>query len=145
MKNKGFTLVELLAVIVILAIITAISSAGVSVVKDAINKSMWNSNIKLIERSAINYGEDNKNRLKNECIIGNEKKYNCLEVSVQYLINKHYIKTKETDGNNEKVLINKTINKVENENENYLNGYYVNQKKVLIYIEDNLVYAKYME
>ena len=43
MKKNGFTLVELLAVIVILAIVTSMASVGVSSLRKGINKSMWNS------------------------------------------------------------------------------------------------------
>lgn len=41
MKKNGFTLVELLAVVVILALITLMGTVGVSSLKDGINKSMW--------------------------------------------------------------------------------------------------------
>ena len=49
MKKNGFTLVELLAVIVILAVVTSMASVGVSSLRKGINKSMWNSTVELIE------------------------------------------------------------------------------------------------
>ena len=59
MKKNGFTLVELLAVIVILAIVTSMASVGVSSLRKGINKSMWNSTVELIENGAKNYCSDN--------------------------------------------------------------------------------------
>ena len=48
--------------------------------------------------------------------------------------------------NNEKikVLVNNTVIKSDNETENFKNGYYVNDGKVYIYIENDLCYAKYI-
>ena len=66
MKKNGFTLVELLAVIVILAIVTSMASVGVSSLRKGINKSMWNSTVELIETAAKRYGEDKKNIIINK-------------------------------------------------------------------------------
>ena len=65
MKKNGFTLVELLAVIVILAIVTSMASVGVSSLRKGINKSMWNSTVELIENGAKNYCSDKKTQIKN--------------------------------------------------------------------------------
>ncbi len=47
-SKKGFTLVELLAVIVILAIILAIAVPGISNIVDSSRKSAFESNVKMI-------------------------------------------------------------------------------------------------
>ena len=65
MKKNGFTLVELLAAIVILAIVTSMASVGVSSLRKGINKSMWNSTVELIENGAKNYCSDKKTQIKN--------------------------------------------------------------------------------
>lgn len=150
MKKNGFTLVELLAVVVILALITLMGTVGVSSLKDGINKSMWNSTVELIETAAKRYGEDKKNIIinKNEsCTINGVSHNPGYEVTVEDLISKKYIATKEyatKNGQEVKVLVNNTIEKSKNESDNFTNGYYVNNGKVCIYIEDNLSYAKYI-
>ncbi len=143
MKNKGFTLVELLAVITLMAIISLIGATGIVAVKNSIYENMWNSTVEYIETSAAKYGDDNKNRLKNECVVDGVTRYSCLNLSVQYLINKTYIKTKEVDNSNNKVLINKTISESDNDIENYNNKYYINNTCVYIYLENEVVYAFY--
>ena len=98
MKKNGFTLVELLAVVVILALITLMGTVGVSSLKDGINKSMWNSTVELIETAAKRYGEDKKNIIinKNEsCTINGVSHNPGYEVTVEDLISKKYIATKE--------------------------------------------------
>lgn len=137
MKNKGFTLVELLAVIVIIALISVVGGVGITAVKKNINHNMWESTILLIENSAARYGEDFKYRLKDMCEIDGVTRYSCLSLSVQYLIDKGYIKTKEVNEANEKVLINNTLEFGDE-------GYYVNDTYVTVYLENDIVYAKYI-
>lgn len=100
--------------------------------------------------AAKRYGEDKKNIIinKNEsCTINGVSHKPGYEVTVEDLISKKYIATKEyaiKNGQEVKVLVNNTIEKSKNENDNFTNGYYVNNGKVCIYIEDNLSYAKYI-
>ena len=151
MKKKGFTLVELLAVIVILAVVT--SMVGVSSLRKGINKSMWNSTVELIENGAKNYCSDKKTQIKNidvsknKCMINGKKYVPCLTIKVEDLLERKYVNTKNyAIRNNEKikVLVNNTVIKSDNETENFKNGYYVNDGKVYIYIENDLCYAKYI-
>lgn len=60
MKNNGYTLVELLAVIVILAIVSGIASIGIFALKDQIDKNIFEIKIDTIEKAAILWAEDNK-------------------------------------------------------------------------------------
>ncbi len=61
MKNKkGFTLVELLAVIVILAILVTIAVPSTMGVSKKLKENMYCSKIDSIETSAAQYGEDRK-------------------------------------------------------------------------------------
>ncbi len=141
MNKKGFTLIEILAVIVITALITIIASTGISGVKKSINENLYQSNVALIEKSAVNFGEDKKSYLESlnsSCTIDSVTYKPCLKVTVASLIDRYYIKTKEVDEENNKVLIDNRKNK---EDKNY----YMNDNFVYIYIDDYLVYAKYIE
>ncbi len=153
MKKNGFTLVELLAVIVILAVVTSMASVGVSSLRKGINKSMWNSTVELIENGAKNYCSDKKTQIKNidvsknKCMINGKKYVPCLTIKVEDLLERKYVNTKNyAIRNNEKikVLVNNTVIKSDNETENFKNGYYVNDEKVYIYLENDLCYAKYI-
>lgn len=149
MKKSGFTLIELLAVITIIALLSIMGTVGVVSLKKAINTSMWQKNIDFIEQAGVKYGEDKKNWLnKQNCTLNNEKKSHCVLLSVQTLIDKNYLNSKErinfNEDKNYKVIINYTIEKVSSEQKNFENGYYVNEKKIYIYIENGVVYAEYM-
>ncbi|MFA5407549.1 MAG: prepilin-type N-terminal cleavage/methylation domain-containing protein, partial [Bacilli bacterium] len=55
MKQKGFTLVELLAVIVILAIILAVAIPGIGAIINSSKVSSYNSQMNLIKKAASLY------------------------------------------------------------------------------------------
>lgn len=149
MKKSGFTLIELLAVIIIIALLSIMGTVGVVSLKKAINTSMWQKNIDFIEQAGVKYGEDKKGWLnKQNCTLNNEIKSRCILLPIQTLIDKNYLNSKErinfNEDKNYKVVINYTIEKENSEQDNFKNGYYVNEKKVYIYIENGVVYAKYM-
>lgn len=158
MEKKGFTLVELLAAIVILSIITLMGSVGISAAKKGINESLWNNNINLIEAAGESFGADKKEYIKNldpseySCEIDGQTISPCLTVTVQTLLNRNYLSSKERieydDTTDYKVIVNKTIDKAKvivpaDEEVNFESGYYVNRVKVYIYVENDIVYAKY--
>ena len=59
MKNrKGFTLVELLAVIVILAIIIGIATPAFGALQTRVNQKQYENKISLIEVAALKYADD---------------------------------------------------------------------------------------
>lgn len=60
MNKRGFTLVELLAVIVLIAIITAIAVPSVGAVNKLIKKNMLDKKAELIEEAALLLAEDIK-------------------------------------------------------------------------------------
>lgn len=136
MKNKGFTLVELLVVLVIMAIISAIGFAGVTAVQKNIKKNLWEAKIELILSGAKNYGEDNKNKFKETdiCNINGTVKEYCITKDVQFLLDNNYIKTDEEDNDGNVIITNDTLDE---DDSNYI----VNEKDVKIYLEDNTIYA----
>ena len=58
MKNKGFTLVEILAVIVILAVLIVIAVPNVIGISNRIRQNMFCSKVSDIESAAKLYGQD---------------------------------------------------------------------------------------
>lgn len=58
-KNSGFTLVELLAVIVVLAIIITVASSGIIAIMNKSRKNMAREVISNLEEVAISYALDN--------------------------------------------------------------------------------------
>lgn len=133
--NKGFTLVELMAVLVLIVIIASIGYAGITAVQRNINQNLWEATVEEIETGAVKYGQDNLNVLNtNEtCNIDGSETRNCIEVTVEFLINSNYIDTDEVDDNEKEIITNNVTGEI------------VNDNIVYIYLENNRVYAEYQE
>ena len=65
--KKGFTLVELIAVIVLLGLVMTITGIAVMNVKKNSNQTLCSQKVKYIESGAIKWGEDNLNNLSSVC------------------------------------------------------------------------------
>lgn len=152
MNNKGFTLIELLAVIVLIALVATIGSFGVTGAQNKIKEDIWNSQYNLIKNRAIIFGEDNKLHIVNQnksCTFEEDingvkstvTKNPCIEVSIQNLIERRYLSTKEQDGCGNKVLVNETFKKNMVACFDEDTCYYVNTWPVYVYIENDNVYA----
>lgn len=135
MKRKGFTLVELMVVLVIIAIISMIGFGGIALVQQNVKKSLWQCKIDMIESGAQLYGEDNKNRLNGTCTVNGVTKDACTTISVQYLLDNNYVTTDEKDEAGNEVIINESLPE---DNANY----YANNLEVFVYLENNTVHAK---
>ncbi len=76
MNNKGFTLIEIIVVIAILAILSAIAIPRIADYKDVAKKQVCYSNCKTIERTYEIYlereGLDHRELLFNQYMIDNE-------------------------------------------------------------------------
>jgi len=133
--NKGFTLVELMAVLVLIVIIASIGYAGITAVQRNINQNLWEATVEEIETGAVKYGQDNLNALNtNEtCNIDGSETRNCIEVTVEFLINSNYIDTDEVDDSEKEIITNNVTGEI------------VNDNIVCIYLENNRVYAQYQE
>ena len=67
MNKKGFSLIELMAVIVLLGIIITIASISIVNFRKDSTEKLVNEKIKYIETGALKWGEDNLNILGNIC------------------------------------------------------------------------------
>ncbi len=111
MNKKGFTLVELLAVIVLIAVISGIGITSYALIKNKINKKIFTNKLAEIVSSAEKWGEYNKDKLSKE-------------ITLEELIKDKYFETDETidatkyncdDSNKENGLCkNVVINNVDN-------------------------------
>jgi prepilin-type N-terminal cleavage/methylation domain-containing protein len=132
-KKKGFTLVELLAVLVIIGIIVTIASGGIQVLINSIHKNMLETKIKTIQEGAIIYGQENRIDLTNEYTYNSKIYSKSNIVTIQYLIDNNYLNSKEqckdAGGLNYSCFTNNVTGQVMNNN------------NVLVYVEDNQIFA----
>ncbi|MBE6140822.1 MAG: type II secretion system protein [Firmicutes bacterium] len=131
MKKKGFTLTELLAVVVLIAVISLVGSYGVAGINRAIKKNMCESKRDLIISSAQKYGEDHLNKLTStsKCTAYDNRTF-CLQTTVEFLINQRYMPTSDRDSENKKIVINDLTEET------------INNELVFIYLDNSVVYAQ---
>ncbi len=92
MKNKkGFTLVELLAVIVILAILITIAVPSTISISNRLKKNMYCKKIDSIEVEAKLYGEDRKDGFSERLTLS-DGNYPSQKLTVKSLIEAGYLK-----------------------------------------------------
>ncbi len=133
-NKKGFTLVELLAVIVLLGLIISIGVPGVMKISEKMKSKSLNTKIDIVESAAVLWGQDNKTLLqaepKEECYYEKDSNnmYSCNKISVEKLIEEDFL-----DGDsNGKSFINPKNNKDLASDEDC---------KVHVYKKNNRVYA----
>lgn len=90
-KNKGFTLVELLAVIVILAILITIAVPSTISISNRLKKNMYCKKIDSIEIEAKLYGEDRKDSFS-ETLTLPDGNYPSRKITVKGLVEAGYLK-----------------------------------------------------
>ncbi len=126
MKNKnGFTLVELLAVIVVLAIIITIAVPSAISISNKIKAKMYETKIQMIKDAAKLYGQENPSKVSND--------ENCTsngKVKVGDLVNDGYIKKDDVENG---FVINPKNNKS------------MNEVDICIYKKNNRVYSKIVD
>lgn len=84
MNKKGFTLTELLAVIVILAVVGLIGTVSITGVKKKMNENMFRNKLAEVISAGSKWGEDNKEELNPST-----------EKTVGFLIQENYLNTEE--------------------------------------------------
>lgn len=65
MKKNGFTLVELLAVLVLISLVMAIAIPGIFKMRDKMKEKALNAKIESIEKAAVLHVQNNSNKYKN--------------------------------------------------------------------------------
>lgn len=130
--KKGFTLIEVLAVIVILSIVIGMAVYSSNRVKDSSLEKLLQTKIDNLESAAIMYGQDNPEELNESCTIFEVDYSNCMTVTVNVLIDGSYFKSTETDSEGKVTLINNVTK------ESMLDD------KLTIYRKNNRIYALYI-
>jgi type IV pilus assembly protein PilA len=125
MKKNGFTLVELLAVLVILALIMGIAVPSILSISSKMNVNMFCKRTAEIEDAAKLYGDDNVNEVAATGATG-------LNVSVAALLKQGYL------GKDSDTCIVGSNCVVDPRNKTALDNNYVK-----VYRENNRTYAKY--
>lgn len=88
MNNKGFTLVELLGVIVVLAIVISVAFFSVNKIREDELRRIVEVKIGQIEQAAILYSQDNPSILTESCVVDDVYYDNyCKVLTVRELIN----------------------------------------------------------
>jgi len=134
MNKKGFTLVELLAVIVILGIVATLAYSSVTTIQKNIEEDMFEKKADIIEEAAIMYGDDIlRTTLANKT---SGEKYNggyCATITVKELVEKGYL-----DKDNDNTCGNGCVVDPNNSNVSLDNN------NIIIYYKNKRIRAKFV-
>lgn len=134
MNKKGFTFVELLAVIVLIGLVIGISVPIIRYADKKFHQKAYNTKIELIKHAAENYGDDFKEIILDESNSvtysdpTTSQTYKAVTVRVRDLLNNGYI-SKDNDIKKDDVLDPRT-------KESMLDI------QITIYVKNNRAYAK---
>ncbi len=97
MKKNGFTIVEILAVIVVLAAVMALVIPNLTESSSKAKNKLYDTKISMIEKAAILYAQDNYNLL-----VGNDTNITIIRTinSDDLITTGYYVADKETDTDN---------------------------------------------
>lgn len=138
MKNKGFTLVELLAVLVILAILLVIAIPSYINVFSDIKRDSFISKVSELETAALKYGSSIKDEIKTST---------CKDITIEELIKNGLI---NSDSQYRNEILNPTTNKpltgkimicYSNANLDIVANYVVPYEQNKIYYKEDKVYV----
>ena len=127
MENRGFTLVELLAVIAIMGILMIMITPGIMSLRENVLENALENRISLIENAAKDYAQDHITELDGD--VGNYDgskgpNNDCIYRTVNFLINSGYISSNNTyvveDEDTNQKKINQILNPVTGESMNNL-------------------------
>ncbi len=128
MKNNGFTLIEILAVVAILGVLVIMIMPGIMTVRKNVLENALENRISMIENAAQDYAYDHINEVKSTVTsnYAGEKtsNVNCIYRNVNFLINSGYISSSNTytveDDSTEQIKENQILNPVTGESMNNL-------------------------
>lgn len=126
MNKKGFTLVELLAVLVLISLLMGLAIPGINRISNNMKKKSYNQKIKLIESAAVLWGQDNKTRLQADTDCSSEIS-KCKKITIADLIKENYL---DSDNNSGKYI-------------NPKNDKDMKDCVVFVYKQNKRVYAKF--
>ncbi len=129
MNNKGFTLIELMSVIVLLAIIVTIAVPSSLKISKKIKENMFCAKIDGIETSAKLYGEDRKTTLN-----GNINGFRGERITVKTLVDTGYLKK---DQNTEPFIVDPRDQKSSNLYNMSL-GIFVKNNRIYVEFNDDI-------
>ena len=138
MKKNGFTLVELLAVIIILTLVITIAFVSVTRIREESLKKVVETKVEQIEQAAILYGQENPNVIKTSCTdhektVVEATNYTpsfCITVTAGVLIDNNFFESSYLDEVNGKTdLINDVTGKS------------MREDTVIIYRRNNRIYS----
>lgn len=129
MNNKGFTLVEILSVIVLIGLLFGLGVPAVSKISKNMKARTYNQKINLIEKAGELWGQDNKALLQEtQCnIAGLGPNINCAKRTIRQLIDEDYLDSEDKN-------TPKFVNPIDDSD---LLDYYV-----YVYKKNNRIYAK---
>ena len=97
-NNKGFTLVEILAVIVLIAFLLGVGIPGVNRISRNMKKKSLNTKIGLIEQAGVLWGQDNKTLLQaTNCEDKDGNATKCYKIEIERLIEDDYLDSESND------------------------------------------------
>lgn len=87
-NKKGLTLVELLAVIVLISLLLGLGIPGINRIRKNMQEKSLNTKTNLIEQAAVLWGQDNKTLLQahDNCEDKDGNSVNCYKISIEELI-----------------------------------------------------------
>ena len=114
MSNKGFTLVEMMAVIAIIAILGIVITPGIISIRNSVLESTLASRVSMIENAAKDYAQEHIDELKSQVSStydgSKSPNQDCIYRNVNFLINAGYLKSTNSytglDGEKENQIIN---------------------------------------
>ena len=130
MNKKGFTLVELLAVITILGVVMMIGTISITGIKNKMDQNMFENKLDFVLKAARSYGQDNQSKIAlgmNATIGGKAVTYKL--VPIGDLISSEDLEADETDDDG-----NKSIN-------HYIDKVSINNLKIAVYVLNNRIYT----
>ena len=100
MNKKGFTLVEILSVLVLIGLLLGLAIPGINKISSNMKKKSYSKKVSLVESAAELWGQDNKTLLQSssDCEIKGGEKVSCYKITVGSLIENNYLDSDKNSG-----------------------------------------------